>query len=117
MQFLNNFYYFGSRIILYYIGMWINSGSTALSDIIPFCIFGLIIVLVIGKVIYDFHQNNIDQVIYEAEIFLYCMISPLAFIGLPLANTSIFYLIIYLSPLSLLVLIILLNKNFEILSK
>ena len=86
--------------------------STALVDIISFSIFSLIVVMVIFKVIYDFHKSQAEDGVYESEIYLYCMLSPLSIIGLPLASSATFYLIIYLVPIGLLILIMLLNKGY-----
>lgn len=48
---------------------------------------------------------------------LYVIISPLSILGLPLAQSSLLYMLVYLSPLGLLFLVILLNRNYEIFTK
>lgn len=45
------------------------------------------------------------------------MLSSIPMLGLPLVSSSTMYMIIYLSPLGLLLLIMLLNKGYEICSK
>jgi hypothetical protein len=53
-------------MIFYYIGLWINSKSTEISLIIPFCLFAAIVVGVLVKLFYDFHQNNLsEEEVYE----------------------------------------------------
>lgn len=116
-HFLLCFYYFASRSMVYYIGLWLNSTSTSAGDIILVAIFGLIVVGIVCKTIYDFHQNKLESGIYEQEIYLYVIISPLSILGLPLAQSSLLYMLVYLSPLGLLFLVILLNRNYEIFTK
>lgn len=60
VHFLYSFYFFASRMMFYYIGLWIQSISTSLSVIIPFCIFALLIVLILVKFFYDFHKNSLS---------------------------------------------------------
>jgi hypothetical protein len=45
------------------------------------------------------------------------MLSPLSIAGLPMVKSQFLYLLVYLAPLALLLLIILLNRNYEIFTK
>lgn len=38
--------------------------STAVADIVPFIIFSLIVVVVVFKVIYDFHKSKAEDGVY-----------------------------------------------------
>jgi len=40
------------------------------------------------------------------------MLSPLSFIGLPLVSSSVMLIVVYLAPIALLIMILLLNKDF-----
>lgn len=64
-HFLFCFYYFAARSMVYYIGAWLNSFSISAGDIILVAIFGLIVVGTVCKTIYDFHQNKLEDDIYE----------------------------------------------------
>lgn len=61
VHFLYSFYFFGSRMMFFYIGFWVNSISTSISIIIPFCIFSAIILLTLIKLFYDFHKGNLPK--------------------------------------------------------
>lgn len=50
--------------MIFCMGMWINSMSTAVADIVPFIIFSLIVVVVVFKVIYDFHKSKAEDGVY-----------------------------------------------------
>lgn len=52
------FYYYASRMMFYFIGLWVNSMSTDVSVIVPFSIFAAIILVVLVKFIYDYHKNK-----------------------------------------------------------
>ena len=43
--------------------------------------------------------------------------SPLSFVGLPLVKSSTLATVVYCSPLALLILIIILNRHYEVISK
>lgn len=58
-HFLFSFYYFAARSMVYYIGLWLNSISTSAGDIILVAVFGVIVVGIVFKTIYDFHQNKL----------------------------------------------------------
>ena len=45
------------------------------------------------------------------------MLSGTSVVGLPFVDNYIFYITVYLSPLALLVLIVLLNKGYEVFTK
>ena len=45
------------------------------------------------------------------------MLAPLSLMGLPLATSKVFLVVIYCSPLALLILILLLNRNMKIFTK
>jgi hypothetical protein len=80
--------------------------------LIVMIVYALIVLVVIVRLIYQFHSNSIDESIYEAPLYLYTMLSPIALVGLPLVSSSIFMYIIFAVPIGLLFLIILFNRNF-----
>ena len=45
------------------------------------------------------------------------MLQPAAMFGLPFVQNSLFYIFIYLVPLGLMLLIVLINRNFEVFTK
>jgi hypothetical protein len=77
----------------------------------------LFVVVGVCKIINDFHKNQLDSSAFEHEIYLYVTLSPLSIIGLPMVQSTFLYILVYLSPLALLLLIILLNRNYQIFTK
>ena len=60
-------------------------------------------------------DSNIAAGKSEPELLLYTMLSPVSMIGLPfIVNSTTYYLMVYAVPLGLMVLIMLLNKNYQV---
>lgn len=53
------FYYFSSRIMAFYIGLWITTLSTNIMDLTTIIVFGVIILVVTLKLLYDFHKGKL----------------------------------------------------------
>lgn len=60
-HFANSFFFFASKMMFYFIGLWANSMSTTISILVPFCLFALIALGILIKFFYDFHKNNITE--------------------------------------------------------
>ena len=100
-----------------FIGMVIINGFTSLELIIHFALFCIIIVAVIVRLIMEYHKNSMSEEIFQAPLYIYCMLMNVAGIGIPLTKQSSMLLIIFLAPLGLLILIIVLNKEMRIVDK
>lgn len=111
------FYFFSARAMLYYMGIWLKTNSTEVLDIIIFSLFSLVVGGVVFKTIVKFHKQELEEDIYAQEIYLYSIMSPLSIIGLPLVSSTFYYYVIFLSPIGLLFMLILFNRNYEICSK
>ena len=113
--FLDSFYFFSVRMMCYFIGKTINEtgGSSALYLAMSI-VYGVIILAFLVKFIYFYHQQKMEEHIYPAPIYLYTLLSPLGMIGLPLVSSSGLILLMYCIPFGLLILIIILNKDFKI---
>lgn len=62
---MTSFYFFAARSMAYFVGLWINSPSLTLSTLAIMCVFGVVLVVVVGKTIYDFHKNKLEDGVYE----------------------------------------------------
>lgn len=51
---------------------------------------------------------------HEPELYLYSMLSSSSMAGLPFVTSTTLYIVIYLVPLGLLLLVMLLNRGFEV---
>jgi hypothetical protein len=56
----NSFYFFGSRMMFFFIGAWISSFSLEIGVLIPAIIFCVAVVAVLSKLFYDFHKNKLE---------------------------------------------------------
>ena len=79
--------------------------------------YAIISLLSIIRTMVIYHRGTISSLLYSSPIYLYTMLSPLAFIGFSFITISPLYCIIYCSPLALLLLILLLNRNMKICTK
>lgn len=86
--------------------------------IVPCCLFAVLVLVVLIRLFYVFHRSEMEKdEVYEPELSLYSMLSPIGMLGLGMAQSVYVYLPIYLSPLALLLLIVLLNRSYEIISR
>ena len=101
--------------MFYFIGIVIleASGKDYLFIIVG-AVYGAIILTSWARMVYKYHACTLDQYIYDGPLYLYTMLSPASMIGLPMANSSVYYVVIYASPVALLFLILLLNRNMKI---
>ena len=45
--------------MFYYIGLWIRNMTMTINTLIPFCVFSLISLIVIFRLIHDFHNSKL----------------------------------------------------------
>lgn len=64
-----------------------------------------------------YHREESISQIYPTPLYLYTVLSPIAMIGLCLITNPTLLLIVYCSPIALLLLIILLNRGMKIFTK
>ncbi len=117
LEYLENFYYFGGKMMFLYIGMFIQANSKEILLIVHMVLFCLLILAVFGRLIMEYHRNSLSEEIYQGPFYLYAMLTNAITIGIPLISESSLLLIIYLAPLGLLVLITILNRDITILSR
>lgn len=105
-------------MMFFYLGKFILEASTAaVTYIVVAGVYGLFLLVAWIRTIYKYHDGTIANTVYESPIYLYAMLSPAAFIGLPLATSQIILTVVYCAPFGLLFLILLLNRNMKIFSK
>ncbi len=105
-------------MMFFYIGKFIkeSQGASALYIAIV-AVYGLFVLLSWVRIIYKYHEGNLDVFAYESPIYLYTILSPASMIGLALATSEIILVIVYCAPFGLLFLILLLNRNMKIFTK
>lgn len=85
--------------------------------VVILAVFGIICILAIVRNMILYHREETLSEIYSSPLYLYTMLSPIAMIGLCLISNPTLLLIIYCSPIALLLLIILLNRDMKIFTK
>ena len=104
--------------MFFYLGKLILEASTAaITYIVVAGVYGLFLLVAWIRTIYKYHEGTIANSVYESPIYLYTILSPAAFIGLPLATSQVILTVVYCAPFALLFLILLLNRNMKIFSK
>jgi hypothetical protein len=58
------FYFFSARGMLYYMGTWLQTNSTAAIDITIFSLFSLVVGGIVFKTIVKFHKQELEEDIY-----------------------------------------------------
>lgn len=110
-------YFFACRLMFYFISKFIKeSGSASLVYIIVACVYGAFVLAAWVRFVYQYHKGTMEGSCYEVPIKLYTLLAPASLIGLMLVQSSAFLIIIYCSPLALLLLIVLLNRNMKIIT-
>ena len=56
---VNCIYFFASRMMFLFIGLWIKNVTITAGVFIPFIIFACFIVATLLKLFYDFHKTNL----------------------------------------------------------
>lgn len=97
------------------IGMVIMNSFSSLELIIHVVIFCIVILAVIVRLIMEYHKNQLSEEIFQAPLYIYCMLTNVAAIGIPLIGKSTMLVIIFLAPFGLLGLIVVLNKEVRVL--
>lgn len=117
-RFFDSLVFLACRFMFYFIGLTITqAGKKDFLFIIISAVYGGIILANWVRMIYKYHEDTLDQNIYDSPLFLYSMLSPASLIGLPMCTSKILIVIIFVSPLALLFLILLLNRNMKIFTK
>lgn len=80
-------------------------------------VYGVLILVSWGRMVYKYHKEQLDETVYDGPIYLYTMLSPATFIGLPMTSSKLLMIIIYISPVALLFLILLLNRHMKIFTR
>lgn len=104
-------------MMFYFIGKLIRDSSLAsLVYIIVGSIYGAFILAAWVRLVYQYHKGTLESPAYETPIHLYTVLAPTSLIGLMLVQSSVYLIIVYCSPLALLLLILLLNHNMKIIT-
>jgi hypothetical protein len=67
-----------------YIGMFIQSTSKEIPLIVHMALFCLLILIVFGRLIMEYHKNSLSEEIYQGPLYLYSMLANATTIGIPL---------------------------------
>lgn len=97
-----------------FIGLHIKYSLIDAGLIAASCIYGILILVTIISVLYQYHYDRIDETIYRSPFYLYNILSPIALLGLPLINDINLLFLIYAVPLGILLIIVILNRQDKI---
>ena len=84
LEYFENFYYFGGKMMFLYIGMFIQSTSRGIPLIVHMALFCLLILIVFARLIMEYHKNSLSEEIYQGPLYLYSMLANITTIGIPL---------------------------------
>lgn len=118
MCFADILYFLVARMISFFIGRTIQEVSVSGALYIAMtCVYGLFILLCLIRLFYKYHHKTLDESIYPAPLYLYTMLAPLTMLGLPFMDSGGMIVLIYCIQFGLLILIIILSRDFTIFTK
>lgn len=110
--------FFGSKLMFFYIGKFIKESSTASTlYIVVLSVYAFFILINWIRIIYKYHDDSTDNFAYDSPLYLYTILSPASMVGIALSSSEIVLLIVYCSPIALLALILLLNRNMKVFTR
>ena len=86
LEYLENFYYFGGKMMFFFIGAILDLTGVSIELIIRVVVFSILILATFTRLIYEYHKNNLSEEVFQGSIYLYAMLSNVCFIDIPLVS-------------------------------